>query len=193
MQLKIEQIPISELKTYENNAKIHTAEQIEQIKASIQQFGMNDPIAVWKDNVIIEGHGRLIACNELNIDTVPVIRLDHLTDEQRRAYALIHNKLTMNTDFDLDILDMELENISDLDMEQFGFADPVDIDFQDFMGEGDGGGSVMMSGSKLRVVIGAFMCDIDEDQSELYEISRNLNEEKVKAFISLALKNGDLS
>lgn len=193
MQLKIEQIPTSELKTYENNAKIHTAEQIEQIKESIQQFGMNDPIAVWKDNVIIEGHGRLIACNELKIDTVPVIRLDHLTDEQRRAYALIHNKLTMNTDFDLDILDMELENISDLDMEQFGFADPVDIDFQDFMGEGDGGGSVMMSGSKLRVVIGAFMCDIDEDQSELYEISRNLNEEKVKAFISLALKNGELS
>lgn len=193
MQLKIEYVPISELKSYENNAKIHTAEQIEQIKNSISEFGMDDPIAVWKDNVIIEGHGRLIACNELNIDTVPIIRLDHLTDEQRRAYALIHNKLTMNTDFDLDILDLELENISDLDMEQYGFADPVDIDFQDFMGDGDGGGSVMMSGSKLRVVIGEFMCDISEDQSELYEISRHLNEEKVKAFISLALKNGDLS
>lgn len=129
MRLKIEQIPTSELKTYENNAKIHTAEQIEQIKKSISEFGMNDPIAVWKDNIIIEGHGRLIACNELKIDTVPIIRLDHLTDEQRRAYALIHNKLTMNTGFDIDILNEELENIVDVSMKDFGFEAVVsDLD-----------------------------------------------------------------
>lgn len=122
MQLKIEYLPISEIKTYENNAKIHTAEQIEQIKKSIQQFGMNDPIAVWEDNVIIEGHGRLIACAELGFNEIPVIRLDSLTDEQRRAYALAHNKLTMNTDFDLQILSLEIENIVDIDMSDFGFA-----------------------------------------------------------------------
>lgn len=69
MELKVEYVPITELKTYENNAKIHTAQQIEQIKKSIQEFGMNDPIAVWKDNVIIEGHGRLIALTELNEET----------------------------------------------------------------------------------------------------------------------------
>lgn len=193
MQLKIEYVPINELKVYENNAKIHTAEQIEQIKKSISEFGMNDPVGVWKDNVIIEGHGRLIALRELGAETVPIVRLDHLTDSQRKAYALAHNKPTMNTDFDMDILDLELGSIDDIDMGEFGFADPVDIDFQEFTGEGDGGGSVMMSGSKLRVVIGAFMCDIDEDQSELYKISQKLDEEKVKAFISLALKNGDLS
>lgn len=120
-KLKIEYMSTDELKPYERNAKIHTAEQIEQIKKSIQEFGMNDPIAIWKNNEIIEGHGRLIACSELGIDQVPVIRLDDLTDEQRKAYTLVHNQLTMNTDFDLDLLNMELDDITDIDMADFGF------------------------------------------------------------------------
>lgn len=119
-KLRVEYIPITELRPYENNAKIHTKEQIEQIKLSIQEFGMNDPIAVWKDNIIIEGHGRLEACQELGFEEVPVIRLDNLTDDQRKAYTLIHNKLTMNTDFDIDVLNDELENI-EIDMSNFGF------------------------------------------------------------------------
>lgn len=119
--LKIEYIPKDELKTYANNAKLHTAEQVEQIKRSIEQFGFNDPIAVWKDNEIIEGHGRLLAAMELDIEDVPVIRLDNLTDEQRRAYMLAHNKVNMNTDFDLDLLEIELDNITEFDMSEFGF------------------------------------------------------------------------
>ena len=83
MKLKVEYIPINEIKPYENNAKIHTEEQIEQIKKSIEEFRMNDPIGIWgKDNIIIEGHGRLMALQELGWDEVPVIRLDDLTDEQ---------------------------------------------------------------------------------------------------------------
>lgn len=132
MKLQIEYLSPDELVTYENNAKIHTAEQIEQIKHSIQEFGMNDPIAVWKDNVIIEGHGRLIACKELGLEKVPVIRLDELTDEQRRAYALVHNKLTMNTDFDVSTLELELDDIADIDMEQFGFNN---IELESFFSE----------------------------------------------------------
>ena len=66
MKLKVEYIPIDEIKPYENNAKINTEEQIEQIKRSIKEFGMNDPIGIWvKDNIIIEGHGRLMALQEL--------------------------------------------------------------------------------------------------------------------------------
>lgn len=131
-KLKIEYMSTDELKPYERNAKIHTAEQIEQIKKSIQEFGMNDPIAIWKNNEIIEGHGRLIACSELGIDQVPVIRLDELTNEQRRAYMLVHNQLTMNTDFDVDLLNVELDDITDIDMSDFGFDfdvadDPVDV------------------------------------------------------------------
>ena len=120
--MKIEKIDINKIKPYEKNAKIHTPEQIEQIKKSIQEFGMNDPIAVWgKDNLIVEGHGRLEALKQLGYTEVECIRLDHLTDEERRAYTLAHNKLTMNTDFDIDILNDELFNIDNIDMELFGF------------------------------------------------------------------------
>lgn len=122
-KLKIEYMDTGTLQTYANNAKIHTAEQIEQIKQSIEEFGMNDPIAVWKNNEIIEGHGRLIACTELGIDKVPVIRLDTLTDEQRKAYMLVHNKLTMNTGFDFDILGEELESLANIDMSAYGFEE----------------------------------------------------------------------
>lgn len=121
MKLKIEYISTEDLKTYANNAKIHTDEQIEQIKTSIREFGFNDPIAVWKNNEIIEGHGRLIAATELGMDQVPIIRLDGLSDEERRAYMLVHNNLTMNTGFDIDILNLELDDIVDINMEQFGF------------------------------------------------------------------------
>ena len=128
MKLKVEYLPINDIKPYKNNAKIHTPEQIEQIKASIEQFGMNDPIGVWsKDNIIVEGHGRLLACQELGYKEVPVIRLDELTDEQRKAYTLAHNQLTMNTGFDLDILNQELADIS-IDMQEFGFDDIAEDD-----------------------------------------------------------------
>ena len=120
-KLKVEYIDTGELKPYENNAKIHTVEQIDQIARSIKEFGMNDPIAVWKDNEIIEGHGRLLACQKLGITEVPIIRLDGLTDEQRRAYMNVHNQLTMNTGFDIELLAKELGRIEKIDMAKFGF------------------------------------------------------------------------
>lgn len=122
--LKIEYVDINTLKEYEKNAKLHPQEQIEQIKKSIQEFNMIDPIGVWKDNSIIEGNGRYKACMQLGIKEVPIIRLDHLTDEERKAYTLAHNKLTMNSDFDIDILKTELENLKELDfdLELTGFS-----------------------------------------------------------------------
>lgn len=123
MKLKIEYIPVDQIRPYAGNAKLHPAEQVEQIKESIRQFGFNDPIAIWNGE-IVEGHGRYMAANELGIDKVPVIRLDGLTDEQRRAYGLIHNKLTMNSDFDADLLALELDGIASIDMESFDFEIP---------------------------------------------------------------------
>lgn len=119
MELKIEYVDINSIKPYKNNAKLHPEEQIKQIKKSIEQFGMDDPIGIWKDE-IVEGHGRLIACKELGYTEVPIIRLDHLTDEERKAYTLAHNKLTMNSDFDFNILDAEIAEL-DIDMSEFGF------------------------------------------------------------------------
>ena len=128
MKLKIEYVPIDSIKPYAGNAKLHPQEQIDQIKRSIELMGFDDPIAVWKNGEIIEGHGRLIAAQQLEMKTVPIIRLDDLTDEQRRAYALIHNKLTMNTGFDVEMLNLELAEIETIDMEAFNFLiDPLDF------------------------------------------------------------------
>lgn len=119
--MKIEKININEIIPYANNAKLHPDWQIEQIKESIEQFGNNDPIAIDENNVIIEGHGRLLALKELGYREAEIIRLTHLSDEEKRAYILAHNKLTMNTSFDLELLEQELFSIEDIDMEEFGF------------------------------------------------------------------------
>lgn len=129
--MQIEKVKIDEIRGYENNAKIHTPEQVAQIKASILEFGFNDPIAIDEDNTIIEGHGRFMALQELGYQEVDCIRLAHLTKEQKCAYILVHNKLTMNTDFDFNILDSELAKIEDIDMAQFNFEE-LDFDESDF-------------------------------------------------------------
>jgi len=134
VKLKIEYLPIGELTPYERNAKQHPQEQIEQIKRSIADNGMCDPIGVWGEkNTVVEGHGRLIACKELGMDTVPVIRLDHLTDEQRREYTLIHNQTTMNSGWDFDIVGAELAELPEFDSEFYGFELPNDDEPQDII------------------------------------------------------------
>lgn len=129
-QLEVRMVPIDDLVMYEGNAKLHPAEQIDQIAESIEEFNFADPVAAWHDkdgnSVIIEGHGRLMAARKLGIKELPVIYLDYLTDEQRRAYTLIHNKLTMNSDFDFEILQNELDSIFNIDMSDFGFSTGIE-------------------------------------------------------------------
>jgi site-specific DNA-methyltransferase (adenine-specific) len=124
--MEIEKINTDEVKPYENNAKLHPPEQIEQIKKSIKEFGNNDPIAIDENNIIIEGHGRYQALKELGFKEIEVIKLTHLNEQQKKAYILAHNKLTMNTGFDFDTLNLELDSILDFDMSDFGFT----LDFQ---------------------------------------------------------------
>lgn len=128
-KLKIEYLPIDTLKPYARNAKVHPQEQIDQIVESIRQFGMNDPIAIYgEDRLIVEGHGRLMALQQMGATEAPTIRLDHMSDEQRRAYTLVHNKTTMNSGFDFEMLNAELDEL-DIDMEEFGFAEINDIEW----------------------------------------------------------------
>ena len=136
--MEIIKLKIDDITPYEKNAKIHTEAQIEQIKKSIQEFGMNDPIAVWGDkNTIVEGHGRLEALKQLGYTEVDCIRLDHLTDEERKAYTLAHNKINMNTGFDIDLLDEELDSIEDIDMSDFGFLDNEEVNLDEFFTEAE--------------------------------------------------------
>ena len=121
-KLSVEYLPVGALRPYERNARKHRKEDVQGIVNSIKQFGFDDPIGIWgPDNLIVEGHGRLLAAKQLGMETVPCIRLDHLNDEQRRAYALAHNKTAENSEWDFDILPEELESIVDIDMSQFGF------------------------------------------------------------------------
>ena len=137
MQLQVEYVDISAIKPYKGNAKEHPKEQIEQIKKSITELGNLDPIGIWH-NEIVEGHGRYEALKQLGYTDIPVIRLDSLSDEQRRAYTLIHNQLTMNSGFDLDTLKVELDNIGEIDMSEFGFSldgigeEPQEVQEDDF-------------------------------------------------------------
>lgn len=127
--MTVEEVPTDELVPYARNAKVHTNEQIDQIVKSIEEFGFNDPIAVWHNEdgamEIIEGHGRVMAAKKLGLDVLPVVTLDHLTNEQRRAYTHVHNQLTMNTGWDLETLSFDLDEL-DFDFEDFGFDSGFD-------------------------------------------------------------------
>lgn len=132
MKLRIEYLPADQLQEYENNARKHETEDISAIAASIEEFGFSDPIGIWGDNIIVEGHGRLYAAKSLGMETVPVIRLDHMTDEQRRAYALAHNKTAELSSWDFGKLDEELAGITEIDMEALGFTNIEDGSVEDW-------------------------------------------------------------
>ena len=140
MQLKIVYLPPKKLKPYEKNARKHAPADIEQIKKSIQMDGFNDPIGIWgKENLIVEGHGRQIAAIELGLDTVPCIRLDHMTDEQRRDYAIRHNRTAELSEWDFSLLQQE---IAELEIQGFDMGS-LDFDFN--LEDVDAGGATEYS------------------------------------------------
>ncbi|MFZ9959595.1 MAG: ParB/Srx family N-terminal domain-containing protein, partial [Candidatus Limnocylindrus sp.] len=108
MPAKLERWSIDRLVPYERNARTHSAAQVAQIAASIQEFGFTNPILVDQDNVVIAGHGRLAAAHQLGLRDVPVVVLSHLTREQRRAYVLADNKLALNAGWDEELLKTEI-------------------------------------------------------------------------------------
>ena len=110
--LKIEYIDVAKLKPYDKNTRKHEDYDVSQIAKSIEQYGFNDPVGIWgKDNIIVEGHGRLLAAKKLGMDKVPCIRLDDLTDEQRREYAIMHNKTAELSTWDFDLLAAEIPEL----------------------------------------------------------------------------------
>lgn len=111
---------INEIKMYENNPRNNDS-AVEYVANSIKEFGFKVPIVLDKNNVIVEGHTRYKASKLLNITEIPCIIADDLSDEQVKAFRLIDNKAAELASWDIDLLNLELENIKDIDMELFNF------------------------------------------------------------------------
>lgn len=129
--LTIENMALNQIRAYSKNAKGHPESQIQQIAASIRQFGFNNPILVDEDLEIIAGHGRMDAAQILGLETVPVIRLSHLSEAQKRAYRLADNKIAENGGWNADLLRLEISELEqicdDMDIAITGFTD-VELD-----------------------------------------------------------------
>lgn len=124
--LKIEYVPTSALKPYKRNARKHSKADIEAIADSIRRYGMNDPLGVYGDKLeIVEGHGRLAVAKKLGLKEVPIVRLDHMTDVQRREYAIQHNRTAELSEWDFSALKLELGDLPALDLSGLEFeVDP---------------------------------------------------------------------
>lgn len=138
---------IETLKPYKNNARTHSKKQIAQIAKSIKRFGFTNPVLVSDTNEIIAGHGRVLAAKELKFLEVPVLRLSHLSEDEKRAYILADNKLAENAGWDEELLAIELQGLLDVnfDLEIIGF-DTGEIDF---ILDGGTGSEVVAADEKL--------------------------------------------
>lgn len=128
-QMQVVYKSVTTLNPYGNNSRTHSDDQIKQIVASINEFGFTNPILIDESDVIIAGHGRLLAAKNLSMDEVPTITLTGLTDEQKIAYVIADNKLALNAGWDNEKLVSELKNLMDLDYDLglTGF-DPEEIE-----------------------------------------------------------------
>ena len=134
MHLTIERMALEALTPYAHNARTHSEAQVAQIAASIAEFGFVNPVLIDGDGTIIAGHGRLLAARQLGLSDVPVVRLAHLTDTQRRALTIADNRIAENAGWNDELLRIELGELklADFDLSLIGFdADALDALFAD--------------------------------------------------------------
>ena len=119
-------VNVCDLKELPRNARLHSADQLKQITESIKRFGFLSPVVIDGDNVVVAGNGRLIAARGLGIDSVPAIRAQGLSQDELRAYALVDNRLSETSVWDVDILKIELDDLIGnvgFDFDAIGFSD----------------------------------------------------------------------
>ena len=124
-KMKIVMTPVEKLVPYVKNTRTHSDEQVAQVMASMKEFGFTNPILVDGENVIIAGHGRLLAAQRLGMAEVPCIQLSHLSESQKKAYIIADNKLALNAGWDNELLALELGDLKDegFDLTLTGFND----------------------------------------------------------------------
>lgn len=113
-------IPVSDLIPYARNSRTHSDAQVAQIASSIKEFGFINPVITDGQNGIIAGHGRVMAASKLGIEQLPCIEAAHLSEAQKRAYVIADNKLALNSNWDYELLKVEL-----LDLQESGFDLPI--------------------------------------------------------------------
>ena len=125
MDLNVQQTQLERLIPYASNARTHSEAQVAQIAGSIAEFGFVNPVLLGSDNVIIAGHGRIMAARKLGLKTVPTINLDHLSKNQIRALVIADNRIAENSGWDEELLRVELQNLADEDfnLDLLGFGD----------------------------------------------------------------------
>ena len=166
--LSIEYKSTGELVPYINNSRTHSEQQVQQVAASIKEFGFTNPILIDHDGGIIAGHGRLQAAQLLSLDEVPTITLEGLTEAQRKAYVIADNKLALNAGWNDELLKVEIEALteSDFNLDILGwdvlpdFVD--DIDYSVLDGEFDEELAEMEGGVKKAIQIEFESHDYDE-------------------------------
>lgn len=121
--LTIRHLPVATLVPYAKNARTHSAAQVKQIAASIQEFGFNNPILLDAQNSIVAGHGRVLAAQSLGLATVPTISLGHLTEAQVKAFRLADNRIALSSGWDEAMLSVELGDLraAGVDLSTLGF------------------------------------------------------------------------
>jgi ParB-like chromosome segregation protein Spo0J len=161
----VERRKVSDLTPYARNARKHSDKQIDQIVASIKQWGWTIPILIDEDGTIIAGHGRLIAANKMGIEEVPVMVARGWTQAQKHSYLLADNQIATNAGWDQELLALELADLkeADFDLTVLGFSDrDIDRSLQSLAAET--ADSILSADLQFRVVVD---CVGEEQQGEL--------------------------
>ena len=161
MHLQIEYKETAKLIPYVNNSRTHSDEQVKQVASSIKEFGFTNPILIDEKDGIIAGHGRLLAAQLLDMESVPTIRLVGLSEAQAKAYVIADNKLALNSGWDDALLKVEIETLKDLDFDTDllgwdvlpDFSEEVDYSILDGLDDSDAEAEEMSSDVKKAIQI----------------------------------------
>lgn len=187
---KLSTMRMEDIKPYPNNPRRNDG-AVDAVAESIRQCGYVAPIIVDEDGVILAGHTRYKALQQLGYKAADVLIKSGMTEEQKKKYRLLDNKTSELAQWDFELLADELEN---MDFGGFDFGldaqELSGMEFMDFDGPGDGGGSRMQTGTKVRCVIGPLMFDIDDADHSLYDACRDIHPEAARDYIIQGIMGG---